>query len=428
MSEFIQYPKPSGATYSIPDVGENNWGQNVTDFLVAIPNGTVPTSGTFTLTGDLNWGAVGSHILKDVTSTTTNAAGQGFVRLAKTDVVAWRNNANSGNLQLAINGSDQLTFNGTVLQTVLTLGNLTDAGTDGIVVTNGTGAVVGSGTSLAQHVADTTHNGYLSSTDWNTFNGKGSGTVTSVSGTSNQITSTGGTTPVLAIASPLTTPGALTATGDISAGVHTLIAGAASIGGSGVTGSVILLNSVPHSITVTIPAGIFTDYSLILPNSVGSTGQVLTAAVSGSSNTLGWSTPAPTNAAVQSTITSPTSTSSTSFVDAGISASITPSSSSRRVKISLSGYLSVNGLVGGVGYLTLVRTSTNLGATNGMSANSVDVTSTTTVFNPSIVFIDSPSTSSSVTYKAQIKADAGTSTVIFGNANVTSTLILEEII
>lgn len=53
-----------------------------------------------------------------------------------------------------------------------TTGNLTDVGTDGIVITSGTGAVLGSGTSIAQHVADTTNNGYLSSTDWNTFNGK----------------------------------------------------------------------------------------------------------------------------------------------------------------------------------------------------------------------------------------------------------------
>lgn len=51
-------------------------------------------------------------------------------------------------------------------------GNLTDVGTDGIVITGGTGAVIGSGTSIAQHVADSTHNGYLSSTDWSTFNGK----------------------------------------------------------------------------------------------------------------------------------------------------------------------------------------------------------------------------------------------------------------
>lgn len=57
-------------------------------------------------------------------------------------------------------------------QATLTIGNLTDVGTDGIVVTSGTGAVIGSGTSLAQHVADSTHNGYLSSTDWSTFNGK----------------------------------------------------------------------------------------------------------------------------------------------------------------------------------------------------------------------------------------------------------------
>jgi hypothetical protein len=51
-------------------------------------------------------------------------------------------------------------------------GNLTDVGTDGIVVTGGTGAVVGTGTSIAQHVADASHNGYLSLTDWSTFNGK----------------------------------------------------------------------------------------------------------------------------------------------------------------------------------------------------------------------------------------------------------------
>lgn len=51
-------------------------------------------------------------------------------------------------------------------------GNLTDVGTDGIVVTGGTGAVIGSGTSLSQHVADPTHNGYLSASDWSTFNNK----------------------------------------------------------------------------------------------------------------------------------------------------------------------------------------------------------------------------------------------------------------
>ena len=53
-----------------------------------------------------------------------------------------------------------------------TVGNLTDVGTDGITVTGGTGAVIGTGTSISQHVADSTHNGYLASADWSTFNGK----------------------------------------------------------------------------------------------------------------------------------------------------------------------------------------------------------------------------------------------------------------
>src|SRR5579872_3576674 len=61
--------------------------------------------------------------------------------------------------------------NGTAIS-AYTGGNLTDAGTDGITVTGGTGAVIGSGTSIAQHVADATHNGYLASADWSTFNSK----------------------------------------------------------------------------------------------------------------------------------------------------------------------------------------------------------------------------------------------------------------
>ncbi len=65
------------------------------------------------------------------------------------------------------------TLTGAASLNVLTsaLGNLTDAGTDGITVGTGTGAVVGNVT-LSQHVSDASHNGYLSSADWTTFNGK----------------------------------------------------------------------------------------------------------------------------------------------------------------------------------------------------------------------------------------------------------------
>jgi hypothetical protein len=66
------------------------------------------------------------------------------------------------------------------------VGDLIDDHTDptpsGINVTGGTGAVIGSGTSISQHVADTTHNGFLSSSNWNTFNSKqnGDGDLTAI--------------------------------------------------------------------------------------------------------------------------------------------------------------------------------------------------------------------------------------------------------
>lgn len=72
-----------------------------------------------------------------------------------------------------LSSTDWNTFNGK--QNSLTIGDLTAAGTDGIVITGGTGAIIGAGTSLAQHVADASHNGYVTSTDWSTFNGKQAG-------------------------------------------------------------------------------------------------------------------------------------------------------------------------------------------------------------------------------------------------------------
>jgi hypothetical protein len=51
---------------------------------------------------------------------------------------------------------------------------------------------------IAIPVASASANGYLSSTDWTTFNNKGSGTVTSVTGTS-PIVSSGGATPAISI-------------------------------------------------------------------------------------------------------------------------------------------------------------------------------------------------------------------------------------
>lgn len=54
----------------------------------------------------------------------------------------------------------------------LTKGNLTEATSSVLTITSGTNAVIGTGTTIEVKQANTTTNGYLSNTDWNTFNNK----------------------------------------------------------------------------------------------------------------------------------------------------------------------------------------------------------------------------------------------------------------
>ncbi|CAB4166141.1 hypothetical protein UFOVP839_18 [uncultured Caudovirales phage] len=90
-------------------------------------------------------------------------------------------------------------------------GTLSATGSGGTVTSvTGTAPVVSSGgatPAISMPAATTSVNGYLTSTDWTTFNNKGSGTVTSVSGTAGRVTSTGGATPVIDLASGVATPG-----------------------------------------------------------------------------------------------------------------------------------------------------------------------------------------------------------------------------
>ena len=81
------------------------------------------------------------------------------------------------NAQLA---NSAITINGTSTS----LGGSISVGT--VTSVTGTAPVVSSGgntPAISMPAATTSVNGYLTSTDWNTFNGKGSGSVTSVSGT-----------------------------------------------------------------------------------------------------------------------------------------------------------------------------------------------------------------------------------------------------
>jgi hypothetical protein len=77
-------------------------------------------------------------------------------------------------LQTALNGKEP----------TLTKGNLTETVSSILTITGGTTAVIGSGTTIQVAQSSGSTSGYLSSTDWTTFNNKGNGTVTSITASS----------------------------------------------------------------------------------------------------------------------------------------------------------------------------------------------------------------------------------------------------
>ena len=80
-----------------------------------------------------------------------------------------------------LSSTDWSTFNNK--QSALTFGNFTEATSSVLTITGGTNAIIGSGLSVQVKQANTTNNGFLSSTDWNTFNSKQSALTNPVTGT-----------------------------------------------------------------------------------------------------------------------------------------------------------------------------------------------------------------------------------------------------
>jgi len=71
---------------------------------------------------------------------------------------------------LDVESSVQTQLNGK--EPTLTKGNLTESTSSVLTITGGTGSVIGSGTSIQVKQSSSTISGFLSSTDWSTFNGK----------------------------------------------------------------------------------------------------------------------------------------------------------------------------------------------------------------------------------------------------------------
>lgn len=166
---------------------------------LTLTGGPITASGTLTLGGTLIVGNGGTgattltgYVIGNGTSAMTASA-----TIPTTDLSGTISNAQLANSAITING------------TSTSLGGSISVGT--VTSVTGTAPVVSSGgatPAISMAAASTSTDGYLTSTDWNTFNGKGSGTVTSVGGT--------GTVNGLTLTGTVTSSGNLTLGGTLS--------------------------------------------------------------------------------------------------------------------------------------------------------------------------------------------------------------------
>lgn len=106
----------NGTSFDFPETGDEEWGAEVTSWAQSVSQHLLQkTGGTFTLSADVDFGGTNGLAALFWATRSSDPAEAGVFRLANGEAVAWRNNADDGNLLLSANASDELTFDGKVL-------------------------------------------------------------------------------------------------------------------------------------------------------------------------------------------------------------------------------------------------------------------------------------------------------------------------
>lgn len=163
---------------------------------------------------------------------------------------------------------------------------------------------------------------------------------------------------------------------------------------------------------------------------VGTNGHVLTADSTAATG-IKWAAAAGGGKVLQvvsATYSTYTTNSTTTYADTGLSVSITPSSASSKILV----IATQNGggkftTTGSSLYVRLVRNSTEIGFSTGAYNGGSGSAAYNFIGSLSNVVLDSPATTSAVTYKTQFKNEIAQSYVAIQNSNDNSTIIAMEI-
>lgn len=116
MSTTVSYV---GTQYNIPAYQDTGYAQgsgNLSAYLIALATGSLTLSGgTFTLTADADFGATYGLKSAYYKSRAATISSTGVIRLASAEIIGWRDNGDTADLELTTDASDNLTFNGAVI-------------------------------------------------------------------------------------------------------------------------------------------------------------------------------------------------------------------------------------------------------------------------------------------------------------------------
>src|ERR1051326_787567 len=119
-------------------------------------------------------------------------------------------------------------------------------------------------------------------------------------------------------------------------------------------------------------------------------------------------------------------TTSSAFSNTGSSGTITPTSTSSRIKITALGVVGLNSTTGSVAEVTIARGTTDLSSSGNGFCQLTNPANASNRITCHMTFIDSPATTSPTTYNVRLKSNDNTTTAAWTPAT-DSVVILEEI-